>query len=218
MKKKYLDIWYKHALIREGERLKVYKDSLGKPTVGIGHLVLPEDNLKVGDKITATRSKTFFEKDTVIAEQAALEQAGEIGVTTDKFIAALISVNFQLGTKWTKVFKTTYPLIVKHDFDKAIENLKKSRWYKQTPVRVYDFIKALKHAKETLQQKPLSKSRTIAGSTLAGASVVVSEAADKIEPLTGYSNAIQTIFVFLALAGVALAIYARVDDRNKGAR
>ena len=36
----------------EGIKREVYLDSLGKPTVGIGHLVRPEDNLKVGQVIS----------------------------------------------------------------------------------------------------------------------------------------------------------------------
>lgn len=146
----YLDIWNEHAILREGEVLKVYLDTRKKPTVGIGHLVLKKDNLSLGDTITKEQSRKFFEQDSDIAIKAALIQAKEIGITSDWFIAALISVNFQLGTGWTKKFFTTYPAIVSHDFDKAIANLKRSLWNKQTPVRVNDFIEALERAKDVV--------------------------------------------------------------------
>jgi GH24 family phage-related lysozyme (muramidase) len=45
---------------REGVRLVVYLDSLRKPTVGIGHLVIPADKLNVGDKITSQQVSAFF--------------------------------------------------------------------------------------------------------------------------------------------------------------
>jgi len=35
----------------EGVVLRVYSDSVGLPTVGIGHLVRPEDNLQVGQTL-----------------------------------------------------------------------------------------------------------------------------------------------------------------------
>jgi len=37
--------------LREGRRNDVYLDTLNKPTVGIGHLVVAGDNLKIGDVI-----------------------------------------------------------------------------------------------------------------------------------------------------------------------
>ena len=37
---------------REGRRNDVYKDSLGKLTVGIGHLVVPSDHLNFGERIS----------------------------------------------------------------------------------------------------------------------------------------------------------------------
>ena len=217
----YQAIWEKHAILREGERLTVYLDSLKKPTVGIGHLIRPRDGLKVGDKITKKQSREFFEADSRIATAAALKQAEEIGIMADWFIAALISVNFQLGVAWTRKFKTTYPAIVAHDYDRAIANLRRSAWYRQTPVRVEDFIVALERAK-TFKARPLKKTRTMQGGAVAGASVVasetVTEVADKIEPLAPYSDHLQMLFVALALIGIGLTIYARVDDRKKGHR
>lgn len=216
-KMSYISLWKKHAILREGKRLKVYKDSLGFKTVGIGHKVLPEDKLKLGDTITEEQCDLFFDRDTAEAESAALKQAKEIGIKADWFIAALISVNFQLGAGWTKEFKATYPAIVRHDFDVAIENLRQSKWYRQTPVRVEDFIHALEKAK-TFKERPLTETRSVRGAGIAGAGIVIAEAADKLEPLTSYSEYIQIAFVVLALCGVALAIYARIDDRKKGHR
>jgi len=57
--------------LREGRETTVYLDSLGKPTVGIGHLVLPEDNLKVGDTITDEQVDALFKKDGAAAMAAA---------------------------------------------------------------------------------------------------------------------------------------------------
>jgi hypothetical protein len=150
-----------------------------------------------------------------------LEQAAEIGIKENWFIAALISVNFQLGTGWKNEFFTTYPAIVAGNFSLAIENLRSSKWYRQTPVRVEDFIEALRRAKE-LKSRPLPKTRTMVGSGVAGAGLIASEAVaevtQQIELLAGYSDTLQTLFVVLALVGIGFTIYARIDDRKKGYR
>ena len=49
----------KQLAIDEGERLDVYNDHLDQPTVGIGHLVLPTDNLALGDNISPEMSKRY---------------------------------------------------------------------------------------------------------------------------------------------------------------
>jgi len=145
------DKWFSHAKLREGYRNHVYKDSLGKLTVGIGHLVLPQDKLEYGEKVSDKWIMDTFEKDSEKALEASIKQAYELGQFDDPckynsdFLAALISVNFQLGD-WSRVFKTSYPLLVKGDCKKVISNLKKSLWYRQTPVRVEDFIQAIKEA------------------------------------------------------------------------
>jgi len=151
---KSLDLWREHAIKREGLRKKVYKDSLGKLTVGIGHLVLPEDNLRLGDEISKERIEELFQKDTLPAYRAACKQAKEIGCETPEFICALISVNFQLGTGWPQVFKTSYPALVNKEYEKAITGFERSVWARQTPVRVEDFVNAIKNIrKETEQQR-----------------------------------------------------------------
>lgn len=137
-----MKLWRVHALLREGKRNDVYLDSRSKLTVGIGHLVLKKDNLKFGDIIDDERIDSFFENDSAIALSLAKEQAKEIGIYTPEFIATMISVNFQLGN-FSKVFYGTYPLLVSGDYRQAVQNLKRSLWYKQTPVRVFDLINSI---------------------------------------------------------------------------
>jgi GH24 family phage-related lysozyme (muramidase) len=49
--------------LREGRRNDVYYDTRRKLTVGIGHLVLPEDSLKFRDVISDERVDAFFQND-----------------------------------------------------------------------------------------------------------------------------------------------------------
>lgn len=219
-------LWREHAELREGVVHKVYLDSLDKPTGGIGHLLTREERKQypAGAEISKEQVFEWFFTDSVIAREAAERQAKEIGVEADWMIVALISVNFQLGAGWVKKFHTTYPLIVEHKYDEAIRNLRKSAWYRQTPVRVEDFIHALERAK-TFKARPLHKTRSVQGASVAtvgtlgtAASDVVTEAAEKIELLAPYSEGLTWLFIALALIGIGLTIYARIDDRKEGRR
>jgi lysozyme len=66
--------------------------------------------------------------------------------------------------------------------------------------------------------KPLTKSRTIWGLSLAGASTAFSEAAQQVQPLMQYMSTLQYIFVALTLVGIGVAMYARFDDHKEGER
>ena len=107
------------------------------------------------------------------------------------------------------------------DYDEDIRGLRSSLWYSQTPVRVEDFIQALEKAK-AFKERPVSKTRTMAGAGMAGTSViageVVAEVAAQVEPLAVYSESLKLLFLVLALVGVGLTVYARLDDRKQGKR
>lgn len=80
---------------REGIQLTVYRDSVGIPTVGVGHVVLPEDNLKVGQKITQERCDEFLAKDIRRFEKC-VERAINVYISQNE-IDALISFAFNIG-------------------------------------------------------------------------------------------------------------------------
>lgn len=133
-----------HLMEREGFRLTVYADTLGIPTVGVGHVVRPEDNLKLGDTITKERAHAFLQQDAKHAFDAATSQLNELGLNDSDFLVALTSVAFQLGTKWTKKFPKTWALIKEKRYNEAAIEVADSLWARQTPVRVRDFQKALR--------------------------------------------------------------------------
>lgn len=70
-------------------------------------------------------------------------------------------------------------------------------------------------------QKPLTQSRTVQGGqavSLGTVGVALSEAASQLSPLAEYSNILKWAFLGLTIAGVAVMLWARIDDRNKGLR
>jgi GH24 family phage-related lysozyme (muramidase) len=132
-----------HMIPKEHDRNDVYPDNLGIPTVGIGHKVLPSDNLKLGDVITNARKEAFWRQDSAKALQAAQQQMKEAGINDPDFFIALADVNFQLGRGWRADFKKTWALILAGDYEIAAREVRNSKWFKQTPDRVEAFRKAL---------------------------------------------------------------------------
>lgn len=129
--------------IREGYSLTVYPDSNGKATVGIGHLVSAQDALSIGDTISDIQSTAFFAQDSNKALLAAFHQANQLNKTDVNFIAALISVNFQLGAGWTTKFPKAWAALQSGDKTTAINEIYNSLWARQTPIRVADFANAI---------------------------------------------------------------------------
>ncbi|MEQ8771840.1 MAG: lysozyme [Erythrobacter sp.] len=85
------------ALVEEeGVRYRVYRDVAGYPTVGVGHLVLPEDNLRVGDRITHGRAMKLLERDLEKAADGVRELVGDLPVNQNEF-DALVDLVFNVG-------------------------------------------------------------------------------------------------------------------------
>lgn len=76
-------------------RLQVYKDAVGKLTVGWGHLIVSRDALKAGDRIAVERAEALFASDLVIPEDA-IEQLPREEFEQHEF-DALVSFVFNEG-------------------------------------------------------------------------------------------------------------------------
>ena len=75
----------------------------------------------------------------------------------------------------------------------------------------------------------LSESRTLRGGGAAGAATVgaagvevlqdvLAETQSAIQPLVPYLDTLRWVFIAVALGGIAVAIYARLDDWKRGRR
>ena len=139
--------------LREGYREEVYLDTLGKVTCGTGHLLSPAENAQydVGDVIDTAILESWLEQDSEKAWNAAAQQLQDLNIEKLEFIVALSSVNFQLGTHWMNKFPSAYKALLNKDYAEAIKQVStgsgkdgQSKWKEQTPVRVEDFVKAIK--------------------------------------------------------------------------
>lgn len=80
----------------EGCVLHVYRDPIGLPTIGIGHLVHPEDNLSLGQSITKQRAYELLAQDVKKCE-TALNRHIVVELNQNEF-DALVSLGFNCGT------------------------------------------------------------------------------------------------------------------------
>lgn len=88
---------FKEALVQEeGVRLTVYRDVAGYPTVGVGHLVTPADNLSVGQRISYDQVIEFLEADLAKAEEAVARLVGGLPLHQHEF-DALVDLVYNVG-------------------------------------------------------------------------------------------------------------------------
>jgi|TARA_R110000803_G_scaffold157849_1_gene222131 lysozyme len=127
---------FKSQLVEdEGLRNKVYEDTEGNLTVGVGHKVLPEDNLKRDSVLDSDAVERIFDKDAI----SAVKQASTLAVNWESLPAqakhVLANMTFQLGKAGVSKFEKTLDLINKKDFKGASVEMLDSKWAKQTPNR-----------------------------------------------------------------------------------
>ena len=120
----------------EGFKRCVYSDSLGKATIGFGHLMLDTDNFEKNGKgvqcIDTHKAVQLLREDYRYAE---LSVESNYPWAKDEAKLVLINMTYQLGANGLSKFKATLLYLHKEEYDKAAGELLDSRWAKQTPNR-----------------------------------------------------------------------------------
>ena len=80
----------------EGAHMQVYRDITGVLTVGVGHVVRPEDGLQVGDVITESQLMQFLTEDLEIAERTVRGMVGDLKLDQHEY-DALVDLVFNIG-------------------------------------------------------------------------------------------------------------------------
>ena len=120
----------------EGYRNKVYLDTLGKRTVGVGHLCVEdfwEDDKEYEEKFLMT----ILEHDLQSAIKGAKELMSENGCNDIDEIAEelIIEMVFQLGKTGVSKFRNMWKHLSALEYTSAASEMLDSRWAKQTPNR-----------------------------------------------------------------------------------
>lgn len=136
----------KHLLLREGISYTAYSDTLGKLTGGVGHLLTAKEakQYPLGSTIPRAVVEAWYNKDFHKAYYAAQQQVALMGIENTEFTLALMSVNFQLGTLWYKKFPRAWGHLQAGEYESAINEIEGTLWERQTPVRVKDFVEAIR--------------------------------------------------------------------------
>jgi lysozyme len=127
----------------EGFLAKVYLDSLGKATIGYGHLLTEEDDFVEGVIYDKDILEALFEKDFNKAVQGAeqLLEGYNIALVAKEVIIEMV---FQLGKTGVSKFKKMFDALKNNDYSRAAAEMLNSAWYRQTPSRCEELSELMK--------------------------------------------------------------------------
>ena len=120
----------------EGYRNKVYLDTLGKRTVGVGHLCV-EDFWEDDKEYSEEMLMNILKDDLKIAIQGAERLLKDCTVLDDLAKEIIIEMVFQLGETGVSKFKNMLKALKQDppEYSVAASEMLDSRWAKQTPNR-----------------------------------------------------------------------------------
>ena len=127
----------------EGFIAKPYLDSLGKATIGYGHLITEEDNFEEGKEYSKDELLKLFDKDFAKAEMGADQLVGhiqELHIEAKNIVTEMV---FQLGTQGVRNFKNMIAALEARDYQKASMEMLDSRWHAQTTNRCENLSKIM---------------------------------------------------------------------------
>lgn len=115
-------------------RFRVYKDSLGLPTIGYGHLLVNGETFASG--LTEAEADALLLKDSLVAyndAKAIYEQFNMQGPI--ELQRVLWQMTFQMGKKRVLGFQKALKALGAGDYKTAGKEMRDSTWYKQTTSR-----------------------------------------------------------------------------------
>nr|WP_129951575.1 glycoside hydrolase family protein [Rahnella sp. RFA10(1/100)] len=115
-----------------------YYDSLGKPTIGYGHLLTNSEVYPYG--ISEDKANALLNQDIKIARMQYYKLELDLPQDWQDFMIIMI---FQLGYAGVLKFKKMIAALKAKDYKEAIKQAKDSLWYKQTPNRLNQMIEVL---------------------------------------------------------------------------
>ena len=129
----------------EGYRNKVYLDTLGKRTVGVGHLCV-EDFWEDDKEYEESFLMEILQKDLQEAIRGAKELMDEHGCADidERAEEIIIEMVFQLGRTGVKKFRNMWKALAEQNYIGASFEMLDSKWAKQTPNRAKDMADQMK--------------------------------------------------------------------------
>ena len=120
--------------IDEGVKYEIYKDHLGYPTFGIGHLITendPEHGKPDGTKISEDRVNEIFETDVAKFVSEAKILFPDLDDLPDVAQQVIVNMAFNMGRPRLSKFKNFIAGVNDRDWTRAAEEMMDSRWATQ---------------------------------------------------------------------------------------
>ena len=131
----------------EGCVNKIYKDHLGYPTFGIGHLITPDDEehgKPVGTPISAERVSSVFREDIEDVIDDCKRLFKDLDALPEDCQRILANMMFNMGYSRLKKFRKMRSAITNRDWNEAAVQMKDSLWARQVPNRANRLIERMK--------------------------------------------------------------------------
>ena len=136
----------------EGVVYEIYKDHLGYPTFGIGHLVLesdPEYGLPVGTRIDDERVNELFEQDIQVTISECEKLFSNFNDLPDEVQKICANMMFNLGRPRFSKFKKFHTALLNNDWQECAIQMEDSRWHKQVTKRANRLISRMRAIEST---------------------------------------------------------------------
>ena len=120
--------------IDEGVKYEIYKDHLGYPTFGIGHLITendPEHGKPDGTEISEDRVNEIFETDVAKFVSEAKILFPDLDDLPDVAQQVIVNMAFNMGRPRLSKFKNFIAGVNDRDWTRAAEEMMDSRWATQ---------------------------------------------------------------------------------------
>lgn len=135
--------------VDEGVKYEIYKDHLGYPTFGIGHLIVESDEeygQSVGTGVHLNRVNEAFDEDVAVMVDEAKKLFPDLEDLPEEAQQVIVNMTFNMGRPRLSKFKKFIAGVNAGDWEKAAVEMMDSRWAKQVgsrAERLRDRIRAL---------------------------------------------------------------------------
>ena len=121
--------------------LKVYKDSLGIETIGIGR------NL-VDRGVTEEEARYLCNNDIEIVERELVQSFPIVSSLNDTRIRVLLDMAFNVGLPRLRGFKRMWAALDNQDYVEAAKEMLDSKWARQVKTRAYTLARMMESGEE----------------------------------------------------------------------
>ena len=138
----------KQLEIDEGVKYEIYKDHLGYPTFGIGHLVTdsdPEFGYDVGTPVSEQRVEEAFDIDVQVVLRECDKLYPDFDNLPEEVQQIIANMMFNLGRPRLSKFKGMKKGVDEKNWNAAADEMVDSRWYRQVGKRAERLVERMRN-------------------------------------------------------------------------